>query len=251
MVAENGKVSRMRRSSRFTVDYLVSQDPKDIMFDLTYGDVDYHEWKGTIKQTGNDTALPGPVHAMLNGLKTAGIFVRLRRADHGITMSGIQEFANSVVAPYYAEADQAQAKTYWGAWAEEQLLWKNIAPFVWVNIDSLRQLGQRWTDTTTNAEEINFKIGKRMRFDSLYEATAIINSEGSIANDRAGTWLTGRPVTGTLTGRESGRFLVDTATGMPTFIDEFVLAEGDVEIAGQKGKVKILQLIKMNGGRLK
>jgi hypothetical protein len=51
-----------------------------------------------------------------------------------------------------------------------------------------------------DAEEINFKINKHFRFDSLTEGIATIHSQGKISNDRSGTWLSGRLVTGPLSG---------------------------------------------------
>lgn len=250
-VVENREISRMQRSSRFIVDYLTSKDTSDIMLDMTFSDFDYHEWNGAGSQSGDAADVPGPVRAILNQIKSAGIFVRVRRKDQTVTMVGAEELANSAVDPYYAAADRAQARTYWGGWAEEQLVWKNIAPFVRVTLDSVRQLGQRWTDTSTNAEEINFKINKQFRFDSLVGDVAIIRSQGSISNDRAGTWLAGRPVKGTLTGNEVGRYLVDTATGMPTEMDEVIDAQGNVEIEGRKRQIKITETIKLYGGKLK
>lgn len=250
-VVENGEISRMRRYSRFTVDYLISEDTSDVMLDMTFGDFDFHEWNGAGAQTGDAASVPGPVREILNQIKAASIFVRVRRKDHTVTMGGAQELANSAVDAYYAAADRAQARTYWGEWVQEQLVWKNIAPFVWVTLDSVRQLGRPWTDTSTNAEEINFKINKQFRFDNLVEGIATIRSQGLISNDRVGTWLTGRAVTGTLTGNEVGKYLVDRATGMPTEMEEGVGAEGNVEIEGRKAHIKILETIKLAGGRLK
>lgn len=241
----------MRRSSRFSIEYLTSKDTSDIMLDMTFGDFEYHEWNGAGSQSGDAANMPGPVRAMLNQIKTAGIFVRVRRKDQTVTFGGAQELASSAVEPYYAAADRAQARTYWGGWAEEQLVWKNVAPFVWVTLDSVRQLGQRWTDTSTNGEEINFKINKQLRFDSLVGTVATIRSQGSISNDRAGSWLAGRAVKGTLTGNEAGRCLVDTSTGMPTEMDEVVNAKGDVEIEGRKGQIRITKTIRLYGGKLK
>lgn len=250
-VVENREISRMQRSSRFTIDYLISKDSSDVMLDMTFGDFDFHEWNGAGAPMGDAASVPGPVREILNQLKAAGIFVRVRRKDQTVTMGGAQELANSAVDAYYAGADRAQAQTYWGGWAQEQLVWKNIAPFVWVTLDSVLQLGHSWTDTSTNAEEINFRISKQFRFDSLAEDIAIIRSQGLISNDRVGTWLTGRMVTGTLTGNEMGRYLVDTATGMPTEMEETVRAEGNVEIEGRKGQIKIVETIKLAGGRIK
>jgi len=76
-----------------------------------------------------------------------------------------------------------------------------------------------------------------------------IHSQGRISNDRSGTWLSGRSVTGPLSGDEVGRYLVDTATGMPTEMEEVVNAEGNVEIEGHKGQIKILKTIKLVGGK--
>lgn len=158
------------------------------MLDMTFGEFNYHEWNGPGAEKGDAADLPGPVREML---------------------------AYSGVDAYYAAADREQARTYWGQWAEEQLVWKNIAPFAWVTLDSVRYLGHQWTDTSTNTEDINFKINKHLRFDSLSESIAIIRSQDRISNDQAGTWLSGSSVTGALTGNEIGRCLDDTATGMP------------------------------------
>ena len=250
-VVENGKISRLQRTSQFTVDYLISKDRGDIVLDMTFGESNYHEWNVPATQNGNAADVPGPVYEMLNRIKTATIFVRVRPVDLTVTMGGARELAYSGVDAYYAAADREQARAYWGQWAEEQLVWKNIAPFTWVALDSVRYLGHQWTDVSTNAEDINFKINKHLRFDSLSEGIATIRSQGRISNDQAGTWLSGRLVTGTLTGNEIGRCLVDTATGMPTEMEEEVQAQGNVEIEGRKGSIKIINTIRLVGRKLK
>lgn len=250
-VVENRRISRMQRTSQFTVDYLISKDTSDVMLDMTFGEFNYHEWNGPGAQKGDAANVPGPVREMLNRIKTATIFVRVHPGDLTVTMGGARELAYSAVDAYYAAADREQARTYWGQWAEEQLVWKNIAPFAWVTLDSVRYLGHQWTDTSTNAEEINFKINKHLRFDSLNEGIATIRSQGRISTDQSGTWLSGRFVTGTLTGNEIGRCLVDTATGMPTEMEEEVQAQGNVEIEGRNGRIMILNTIRLVGGKLK
>lgn len=250
-VIENGKADGVHRASRFTVDYLISKDSTGIMMDMTYKEVAYHERKGLGAQAVDAANEAGPMRELLNNLKTTTIFGRVRRAGWGVTMSGAQELVNSVVDPYYAEADRSRARDYWGQWVEQQLVWKNLDPFVWVSLDSAGRTGAHWTDISTNAEDINFKINKRFKFDAVNEGIATIRSRGRISNDNGGTSLWGKPVTGTLTGTEDGRFLVDLTTGMPRMIEDTVTAEGDVQVEGRPAQIKIVKTIRMEGGQLK
>jgi len=250
-VIENGKANGVHRTSRFTVDYLISKDSTEVMMDMTYNGIEYHERKGLGAQAVDAANEPGPMRELLNSMKTTTVFGRVRPASSLVTMSGSQELVNSVVDPYYAKADRPQARDYWGQWVEQQLVWKNLDPFVWVSLDSAGRQGAHWTDISTNAEDINFKINKRFKLDAVDEGIAIIRSRGRISNDNGGTSLWGKPVTGMLTGTEDGRFLVDMATGMPRLIEDTVIAEGNVQVEGRPAQIKIVKTIRMEGGQLK
>ena len=122
---------------------------------------------------------------------------------------------------------------------------------MWVTLDSVRHTGAHWTDTSTNAEDINFNINKRFQFHTVSAAIATIRSQGRISNDKAGTWLLAQRITGRLTGTENGKYYVDTATGMPGEMEDSVSAEGNVQLNGHEVRIKIVKTIKMAGAKLK
>lgn len=250
-VIENDSAFGVHRTTRFAVDYLISKDSDEIMMDMTFGGIEYHERKGLGVQAVDAADEPGPMRELLKRMKTTTIFGRVRPASSLVTMSGAQELVNSVMDSYYVAADRSQAAEYWGQWVEQQLVWKNLDPFVWVSLDSARRPGAHWTDISTNAEDINFKINKRYRFDAVNAAIATIRSRGRISNDSGGTLLWGKPVTGVLSGTEDGKCLVDMSTGMPREMEDTIIAEGNVQIEGRQAQLKIVKTIKMAGGKLK
>jgi hypothetical protein len=250
-ITENDSPFSMHRSSRFTVNYLISKDSNEVMLEMTFDGIDYYERNshgGVEVDLANE---PGPTRDLLNRMKTATMFVRVRPAGPFVTISGAQELVDAAMDSYYVEAHIPQARKYWGQWVEQELVWKNLDPLVWVTFDSARHPGDHWTDTSTNEEDINFKINKRFQFDAINAGIATIRSQGRIGNDSAGTWLSGKPVMGMLTGKEEGKCLVDTATGMLAEMDDSVSAEGNVQIEGRKARIKIIKTVAMVGGKLK
>jgi len=96
----------MRRTSQFTVNYLISKDTSEVMLDMTFGEINYHEWNGAGTRLGDAADVPGPVRALLNEAKTATIFIRVRPADLTVTFGGARELVNQPVDAYYAAADR-------------------------------------------------------------------------------------------------------------------------------------------------
>jgi hypothetical protein len=221
------------------------------MMEMTFDGIDYHEKNDFVSQEADIADVPGPVRDLLNRMKRATIYVRVRPVGQVVTISGFQELVNTAMDAYFAEADRPQARTYWGQWVDQELVWKNLDPFVWVTLDSARYLGDHWTDTSMSNEDINFKINRRFQFDTIAAATATIRSQGLIGNDSAGTWLSGKAVKGILTGNEVGRCLVDAATGMPGEMEDSISAEGNVQIDGHNARLEIIRTITMTGGKQK
>lgn len=238
-------------TSRFTVNYLISKDSNDVVLEITFDKIDYHEVNGAGVHEVDAANTPGPVREILKQMKTADFFARVRPADLTLTLGGVQELVNTVTDAYYSEANRPQASDYWGQWAERELVWKNLDPLVWVALDSVRHPGDHWADTSTNLEQINFKINRYFQFDTVKAGMAMIRSQGRISNDKRGTWVLGKVVTGMLTGNESGKCLIDTATGMPGEMDDLIDVEGDVQIEGHKARIRVLKMITMMGGKVK
>src|SRR5882762_4589118 len=46
IVTENGKSFSTHRASRFTVNYLISKDSNEVMMEMTFDSIDYHELNG-------------------------------------------------------------------------------------------------------------------------------------------------------------------------------------------------------------
>ena len=241
----------VQRTSRFTVNYLISNDSNEFLMEMTFPGIEYREWQGPRVREIYASDKSGPVKALGNVLKADTLYARIRKADQGITAGGAIELVNSVVDSYYAETDRQEASKYWGRWIEQEMLWKNLDPFMWVDLDSARRTGEHWTTVSTNAEDINFKINKRFHFDSVHSGIATFRSWGWVTNDSAGTWLLGRSVTGELTGTEEGRYLINMATGMPVELSESISAEGEVQMDGGKTRIKFVKTIKMVGGKVK
>lgn len=65
----------------------------------------------------------------------------------------------------YGEVEQQQMRDFWGRWADQQLVWKNLDPLTWPYADSTNYSDDHWTDTLENTEDINFKIDKRLWVD--------------------------------------------------------------------------------------
>ena len=238
------------RTSQVTANFSISKDSNDIVLEVTFDKIDFHQKNGLGGQEVDIAEGPGVVRELLQKMKTADFFARVHPKDLTLTVSGVQELVNTTMESYYSEADQQQAKDYWGNWAEQEFVWRNLDPLVWVSLDSARHPGDHWTDTSTNAEEINFKINRRFQFDGVNANMATFRSLGQISNDSRGTWLSGKVVKGVLTGNEAGKSLLDTATGMPGEMDDLIKVEGDVEIEGHKVQIRILKKMTMVGGRV-
>ena len=250
-IAENGTVIGMHRTSRFSVNYLISKDSNEFILEMTFEGINYQEKHDpNIRKTDTADTLQLIRDNLLNEMKGGTFFVRVRPVGQLISTGGVQELVNAVMKSYYAEADIPQASTYWGEWADQEQ-WKNLHPFVWVMLDSARRMGDHWTDTSTNNEDINFKINQRFQFDTIIAGMATIRSQGRISNDRAGTWLSGNRVTGILSGDEFGRSIIDTATGMPGEMEDSVSVEGNVQIEGHNARLKIIKTLKMTGRKIK
>ena len=250
-IAENGTIIATHRTSRFSVNYLISKDSNEFILEMTFEGINYQEKNDPdIRKTNAADALQLIRDDLLNRMKGGTFYVRVRPAGQLITTGGVQELVNAAMKSYYAKADIPQASKYWGEWADQEQ-WKNIHPFVWVTLDSARRPGDHWADTATNSEDINFKINQRFRFDTVIAGMATILSQGQISNDRTGTWLSGNPVTGILSGNEFGRSIIDTATGMPGEMEDSVNVEGNVQIAGHNARLKIIKTLKMTGGKIK
>jgi hypothetical protein len=230
----DGQTSDAHKTALFAVHYLITKDSDEYMMEMTLDSIDYHETNHIHGQQTDAVAAPGPMRELLSKAKTTTFFGRVRSANNLITAGGAQELANETTDRYYAPADRSTARHYWGQWVEQELLWRNLDPFVWVKLDLAQHPGDGWTDTTTRVDGINFKINKQLQFDTIQFSQALIRSQGQIGNDKNGTTLWGKRTTGVLSGTESGTFLIDIATSMPSVVTDTVIAESDVQYEGQK-----------------
>jgi len=234
----------VQRSSRFTVNYFISHDSNDVLIEMTFGGLDYRERSDVGGQMMEITLAPG-FDALLNRMRTATIFARLHPDGSIAQTSGAQEIVDSIMGALYGEAEQQQMRDFWGRWADQQLVWKNLDPLTWPYADSTNYSDDHWTDTLENTEDINFRIDKRLWVDRSHGSTATVWSQGSVSADKQGTWLWASPVKGTLTGKEHGKCVVDTATGMLTNFDDSVTAGGDLRIPNRSARLTFLKTIKM------
>ena len=236
------------RMSQFTVHYLITRDSDEFLMEMTFDTIEYHENDpGT---GGVDAATTEPVRDLINQMKTTTIFGHVRPSKQLITTGGGQEMVNNVVNSYYAADNKAKAGQFWGQWVEQELVWKNLDPFVWVTLDSGGRPGERWADTSTNEEDIYFKVNKHFWFDKLDAATVTVSSRGQISNGPGGNSLWGKPATGPITGTERGQCLVDTATGMPIALADTINAEGNLQVEGRNTRIKMIKTIKMTGEKV-
>jgi hypothetical protein len=225
------------RKSSMAVNYAISKDHGEFELEMTFQKIHLA-----------DTSYPA--RQLLAAYKAATIFVRVHPADYTVAFSGGMEVVDPMVKRNYAEADQEQARTYWRQWAEQEIIWRNLDPLTWIFPDTAQRIGDRWRVTSTNKEDINFKIDNHFRLESIKGRIATIRSVGRISNDPAGTWLLGEPVTGNLTGKEEGVCFVDIATGMPVGVEYSVHVEGVLEKGGREERLQFGTTMKMKGKRV-
>ena len=247
-VTDDTKSYSIHRTSRFTVHFLITRDSDEFLLEMTFDTIEYHENDPSAR--GVDAATTEPVRDLINQVKTTTIFGRVRPSKQMITTGGAQEMVNNVVNSYYAADNKTKAGQFWGHWVEQEVVWKNLNPFLWVTLDSVGRPGDHWTDTSSNEEDIYFKVNKRLWFDKLDAATATFRSRGQISNGPGGNSLWGKPAIGPITGTEGGQCLVDTATGMPTALADTINAEGNLQVEGRNTRIKILKTIKMTGEKV-
>jgi hypothetical protein len=240
--------------SAMAVNYGVSKDHGEFVLEMTFQKIHFYQKDGNVVMDADATQAAGasdPTRQVLAAFKAATIFARVHRADYTVAFSGGVEVVDPIVDRNYAEADQAQARTYWRQWAEQEIIWKNLDPLTWIFPDTAQRIGDHWRIMFTNKEDINFKIDNHFQLESIKGRIAAIRSEGRISNDPAGTWLLGEPVTGNLTGKEEGVCFVDIATGMPVAMEFSVHVEAVVEKGGREERLKFGTTMKMKGGKVK
>jgi hypothetical protein len=239
--------------SAMTVNYGVSKDQGEFVLEMTFQKIHLYQKEGNVVMDADATQAAGasdPTRQLLAAFKAATIFARVHLSDYTVAFSGGVEVVDPMVKRNYAEADQAQARTYWRQWAEQEIIWKNLDPLTWIYPDTARRIGDHWRITFTNKEDINFKIDNHFLLETINGGIATIRSTGRISNDPAGTWLLGEPVTGNLTGKEEGVCFIDIATGMPVGVEYSVQVEGVVENGGRQERIKFGTTMKMKGKRV-
>jgi hypothetical protein len=247
-VTEGAKTYRIQRSWQFTVDYLITRDSDEFVLEMTFDTIDFHERDS---RTGEaDAATVPPVPDLLNQMKTSTIFGRVRPSNQLITLGWTHEVIAPVMNAYFAEADRVKATEFWGLWVEQNLVWQNLDPFAWVKLDSAGRPGDHWTDTTTNETDMYFKINKRLWFDRLDGAVAMVRSQGRMSTGPGGGSLWGQPAKGSVEGVEGGKCLVDTVTGMPLALADSISSEGNLQVEGRRARVKFVELVNMKGGKV-
>ena len=225
------------RKSAMAVNYAISKNHGEFELEMTFQKIHLA-----------DTSYPA--RQLSAAYKAATIFVRVRPADYTVGFSGGVEVVDPMVKRSYAEADQAQARTFWRQWAEQEIIWRNIDPLTWIFPDTAQRIGDHWRITFTNKEDINFKIDNHFQLESIKGGIATIRSVGEIYNDPAGTWLLGEPVTGNLAGKEEGVCFVNIATGMLVSMEYAVHVEGVVKKGDREELLKFGITMKMKGGRV-
>jgi hypothetical protein len=239
--------------SAMTVNYGVSKDQGEFVLEMTFSKIHYVQRDGNTVKDIDATGAAGasdPMKQLLAAFKAASIFARVHPADYTVAFSGGIEVVDPVVKRNYAEADQAQARTYWRQWAEQEIIWKNLDPLTWIFPDTAQRIGDHWRITSTNKEDINFKIDNRFRLETIKGGIATIRAEGQIRNDPAGTWLLGEQVSGKLTGTAAGVCFVDIATGMPVSMEYSVNVGGIVEKGHRMERLNLRTTMKLKGKRV-
>ena len=247
-VAEGATTYRVQSTWQFTVDYLITKDSDEFVFEMTFDTIDYH---GRDSRTGEaDAADAAPIPDLLKQMKTSTIFGRVRPSNQMITLGWTYAVIDPVMDAYYREADRTKARDYWGHWVQDKLVWKNLDPLAWVKFDSAAHPDNHWADSITNEREMYFKIYKRLWFEKLDSAVATFRSHGRIGTGPEGTSLLGEPAKGSVEGIEGGKCLVDTATGLPLALADTIVAEGNLLVAGRKSRVKFVELVHVTGGKV-
>ena len=225
------------RKSAMAVNYGISKNHGEFELEMTFQKIHLA-----------DTSYPA--RQLSAAYKAATIFVRVRPADYTVGFSGGVEVVDPMVKRSYAEADQAEARTFWRQWAEQEIIWRNIDPLTWIFPDTAQRIGDHWRITSTNKEDINFKIDNRFRLETIKGGIATIRAEGQIRNDPAGTWLLGEQVSGKLTGTAAGVCFVDIATGMPVSMEYSVNVGGIVEKGHRMERLNLRTTMKLKGKRV-
>ena len=243
----------MHTKSEIAVNYRIDRDSNEFLLGINYEKIHFHSTNGDFVTEGDATGAPGksvPLSQILAAMKTDSIYARVRLTDFTVTVNGPSDVVDPIVGQYYAEADREQARTYWKQWVEQAIVWNTLDPLTWSFPDSARQIGDRWTISSTNKEDINFNIENSFHLESIHAGIATIRSEGRVSNDKRGTWLMDNKITGHLTGKGESVLLVDTATGMPISVQFSVNVGGNVEISGRPVRIKFGTTTKMEGKKV-
>jgi hypothetical protein len=239
--------------SEMTANYQISKDNDDFLLAMNVGRIHIYRREGDSVRdvdASNASATSDPMSQLLAAIRTDTIFARVHPAASTVEFGGGEEAANQMVEREYAEADREEARTYWQQWIHQEIIWKNLDPLTWSFPDSAQYIGDRWTLSRSNTEDINFKIYNRFQLESVNAGIATIRSEGLIYNDPAGTWLMSARVKGDLTGKAEGVCFVDMATGMPVGMEYSVHVEGVVEKGDREERLTFGTTMKLKGKRV-
>jgi hypothetical protein len=247
------KDADLHNVSDMAVNYRIGKDSDEFVLEMSYDKIHINGRNGDVVREVDAAGAPrasDPASQLVAAMKTDTIYARVHPADLTVAFSGGLEVVGPMVERNYAEADKEQAREYWQQWVEQGIIWKNLDPLTWIFPVPALPVGGRWTTSSTNREDINFKIENSFQLESVHAGIVTIRLEGRVSNDSAGTWLMGNRVRCDLTGKEEGVCFVDIATGMPVAMEFSIDVEGNVKTGDRPARIKYGMTIKMKGGKV-
>ncbi len=193
-----------------------------------------------------------PTERMLGLLKDAIITATLNSGGDVITITGLNELGDKVMAGFanMNEEDKKVAREQWGSNIANGLIKKNFDQLFKFFPDSVVHLGDEWRLTSREQGELNYNITGFYKLKDINSDIAIIESSGKIISSNKGgnSKELGLPIVD-LKGEQSGEFELETKTGMVISCRIKAEMEGVITVMGKEVPVKVWISVKVKGER--